>query len=133
MKRAHKLSAAEREWLEAVFDASVDELRLAWLLKEEFAAIYDAPDRAEGQRRLEVWIDHITEAGLPEFINTWRTLQWWREEILNYFGDRMTNAFAEGITNKIKVIKRRSYGFRDPFRYRQKVLLSCRHRSSRRG
>ena len=133
MKRAHKLSAAEREWLEAVFDASVDELRLAWLLKEEFAAIYDAPDRAEGQRRLEVWIDHITEAGLPEFINTWRTLQWWSEQILNYFDDRMTNAFAEGITNKIKVLKRRSYGFRDPFRYRQKVLLSCRYRSSRHG
>lgn len=128
MKRAHKLSDGERQWLEAVFDASVDELRLAWLLKEQFAAIYDAPDRAEAERRLAVWIDHITEAGLPEFLNTWRTLQWWSEQILNYFDDRMTNSFAEGITNKIKVLKRRSYGFRDPFRYRQKVLLSCRRR-----
>ena len=63
--------------------------------------------------------------------NTWRTLQWWREQILNYFDDPMTNAFAEGITNKIKVMKRRSYGFRDPLRYRQKVLLSCGH--GRRG
>jgi transposase len=38
-----------------------------------------------------------------EFINAWRHMQWWREEILNYFDDRVTNAFAEGITNKIKV------------------------------
>ena len=37
------------------------------------------------------------------------------------------------ITNKIKVMKRRYYGFRDPMRYRQKVLLSCRRRPSQRG
>lgn len=131
MKRSDKLSVTEREWLEAVFDSSVPELRLAWLLKEQFAAIYDASDRAEAERRLEVWIDHIAVAGLPEFLNTWRTLQWWSEQILNFFEDRVTNSFAEGITNKIKVLKRRSYGFRDPVRYRQKVLLSCRRRSSR--
>ena len=133
MKRSFKLTDEERGWLEAVFDASVPELHLAWLLKEEFAAIYEASDRDEAARRLKVWIDHITEAGLPEFLNTWRQLQWWSEQILNHFDDRVTNSFAEGITNKIKVLKRRSYGFRDPLRYRQKVLLSCRRRSSRHG
>ncbi len=55
------------------------------------------------------------------------------EPILAYFDDRVTNSFAEGITNKIKVMKRRSYGFRDPIRYRHKVLLSCRRRPSRHG
>lgn len=133
MKRAHKLSEDERAWLEEVFDASLDELRLAWLLKEQFAAIYDADDRTEGERRLDAWIDHICRAGLPEFLNTWRTLSHWRDEILNYLDDPVTNAFAEGITNKIKVMKRRSYGFRDPIRYRQRVLLNCRRRSSRHG
>jgi transposase len=133
MKRAAKLSEAEREWLWGVFGASVDELRGAWVLKELFASIYDAPDRVEAERMLNDWIDAITRAGIPEFLNTWRTLQWWSEEILNYFDDPVTNAFAEGITNKIKVLKRRSYGFRDPFRYRQRVLLSCRRRSSQNG
>lgn len=133
LKRSDKLTDSEREWLETVFESSIPELRVAWLLKEQFATIYDAPDRNEAERRLELWIDHITAAGLPEFLNTWRTLQWWREQILNYFDDRVTNAFAEGITNKIKVMKRRSYGFRDPVRYRHKVLLSCRCRSARRG
>ena len=131
MKRGHKLTEAEREWLWAVFESSVDELRLAWALKELFAAIYEAPDRLEAERRLNEWIDAITRAGIPEFLNTWRTLQWWHEEILNYFDDRVTNAFAEGSTNKIKVLKRRSYGFRDPIRYRQKVLLGCRRRRGR--
>ena len=133
MKRGGKLSDTERQWLWEVFEASVDELRRAWALKELFASIYDEPDRLEAERRLNEWIDAITRAGIPEFLNTWRTLQWWREEILNYFDDRVTNAFAEGVTNNIKVLKRRSYGFRNPVRYRHKVLLSRRHRRSRHG
>ena len=132
MRRAHKLSERERESLAALFEL-IPEIGVAWRLKEEFAAIYEAADRAEAERRLELWIDHIIEADLPEFTNVWRTLQWWVEPILAYFDDPVTNAFAEGITNKIKVMKRRSYGFRDPVRYRQKVLLSCRRRPSRHG
>lgn len=132
MRRAHKLGDRERDSLAAMFEL-IPEIGVAWLLKEQFAAIYEAPDRAEAERRLEVWIDHIIEADLPEFTNVWRTLQWWVEPILAYFDDRVTNAFAEGITNKIKVVKRRSYGFRDPMRYRQKVLLGCCRRPSRRG
>jgi transposase len=42
--------------------------------------------------------------------------------------DRVTNAFAEGIMNKVKVIKRSAYGFQNPMRYRSKVLLACGHR-----
>jgi transposase len=76
MKRADKLGDAEREWRWAVFEASVEELRRAWVLKELFAQIYDAPDRVEAERRLNDWIDAITRAGIPEFLNTWRTLQW---------------------------------------------------------
>lgn len=128
MKRGDKLSTAERDWLWSVFESSVDELRLAWALKELFAEIYDAPDRLEAERRLNEWIDAITRIGIPEFLNTWRTLQWWSEEILNYFDDRVTNAFAEGATNWIKVVKRRSYGFHDPIRYRHKILLGFRCR-----
>ena len=129
MKRAHKLTDVERASLTALFD-DIPIIGLAWLLKEEFAAIYDAPDRMEAERRLQAWIDHINEAGLPEFTKVWRKLQPWVEPILAYFDDPVTNAFAEGITNKIKVIKRRSYGFTNPVRYRHKVLLSCCRRSS---
>lgn len=132
MKRADKLSHADADELQSIFEL-LPEVGIAWMLKEQFANIYEAPDRTEAEKRLELWIDQITAAGIVEFINVWRKMQWWREQILNYFDDRVTNAFAEGITNKIKVMKRRSYGFRDPVRYRQKVLLSCRHGRSRGG
>ena len=36
-----------------------------------------------------------------------------RTGILNYFKHRITTGKVEGINNKIKVLKRKAYGFRD--------------------
>src|SRR5665809_56206 len=130
-KRAHTLGDDERSKLFAAFEL-YPEIGLAWLLKEEFACIYEAHDRDEARRRLETWNDHVMVSGIGECVHTWqRTLEAWQEQILNYFDDRVTNAFSEGITNKVKVIKRCAYGFRNPMRYRSKVLLACGHRRLR--
>lgn len=132
MKRAHKLTDRDRQALLAVFDTA-PEVGVAWILKEDFAAIYEASDRREGERRLDAWIEDVESSGLRELKDAWRTLQWWRDQILNHLDDPVTNAFAEGITNKIKVMKRRSYGFRNDKRYRQKVLLACGRRGTGRS
>lgn len=130
VKRERNLSSEERARMHRLFDEAPVEIVAAWLLKEEFAAVYDAVDRTDAEKRLDAWIALMQGFGLREFVDTWRTLQWWRQQILNHFDDRLTNAFAEGITNKIKVMKRRSYGFRNAERYRQKVLMCGRRRSS---
>lgn len=49
----------------------------------------------------------------------------WEPEILAYFEARITNTYAEGITNNIKVIKRAGYGFRNFARFRERVLVQC--------
>jgi transposase len=123
-KRRHSLGAKEMATLEVVFERHPD-VAVAWMMKEAFAAIYEAPDRVEAERRLAVWEHNIPAAGLDELTATWRTLQWWREPILAHFDDRQTNGFAEGVTNKVKVMKRRAYGFRNAERYGLKVLLTC--------
>jgi len=126
MRRQHKLTPVEQAGLDQLF-ALHPEIGVAWWLKEAFAHIYQAPNRKEAEQRLDIWIHHVTESGLPEFTNLWRTLNNWREPILNYHDDPQTNAYAEGITNKIKVMKRRGYGHRQPHRYRAKVLATTRH------
>jgi transposase len=123
-RRRYSLSAKEAATLQVVL-ARHPEVAVAWVMKESFAAIYEAPDHAEASRRLAVWEHNLPAAGLPELTALWRNLQWWREPILAHFEDRQTNAFAEGVTNKVKVMKRRSYGFRNLRRYRLKVLLTC--------
>lgn len=124
-KRNRALPDHERTELFEIF-AERPEVGIAWLLKEAFAAIYEADSRTEGERRLELWEHHMAQADIPELTNVWKTMQWWREEILAYLDDSQTNAYAEGVTNKIKVMKRRSYGFRNRDRYRRKVLHTCR-------
>ena len=130
LRRAHTLNHRDRATLEEVF-ALEPEIATAWVMREAFAGIYDAPDRAEAERRLAVWEHNLPAAGLPELTQLWQNLQWWREEILAYFEDRQTNAFAEGVTNKIKVMKRRGYGYRNARRYGHKVLLTTSRRPRR--
>ncbi len=53
-------------------------------------------------------------------------LRIWRQEILNYFDHPYTNGFLEGKNNRIKVIKRVAYGYRNPANFRQRILLTNR-------
>lgn len=126
MRRSHQLTDTDQQALDQLF-AIHPKLGVAWWLKEAFAHIYTAPNRTEAEHRLNTWVYHVQQARLPEFTNLWRTLSHWKEQILNYHDDPQTNAYAEGITNKIKVLKRRSYGHRHTDRYRAKVLLTTNH------
>ncbi|MBL7120100.1 MAG: transposase [Dehalococcoidia bacterium] len=44
--------------------------------------------------------------------------------MLNYFDYPYTNGFLEGKNNRIKVIKRVAYGYRNPANFRQRILLT---------
>ncbi len=122
-RRAHNLTHDQRDALEELLDRHPD-LRVAWWLKEAFAHVYTASDRSEAQRRLEVWAHHVTQSGLAEFTGLWRNLSHWQDQILNYHDAPWTNGYAEGVNNKIKLIKRRGYGHRNPDRYRNRVLMA---------
>ncbi len=53
-------------------------------------------------------------------------LRTWRKEVLNYFDHHYTNGFPEGKNNRIKVIKRVAYGYRNAANFRQRILLTNR-------
>lgn len=126
MRRSHNLDKDEQAALDYLFELH-PEIGVAWWLKEAFAAIYRASNRTDAEQQLDLWVHHVEQAGLKEFTDLWRTLSHWRDPILAYFDDPQTNAYAEGITNKIKVMKRRGYGHRHQLRYRDKVLLITSH------
>jgi transposase len=50
--------------------------------------------------------------------------------IANFFEHKVTNGQSEGFNNKINVIKRRAYGYRDLEYFKLKILQSCGWRSS---
>ena len=70
----------------------------------------------------------ITAAGtstLVEILRLRETLLRWKEPVLAYFKTGLTNARTEGYNNVAKVVKRRSYGFRNFKFYRLKLLAAC--------
>jgi transposase len=97
----------------------------AWGLKETFRDVYRATDRAEAQRRLELFLAAVDRAGLPAFDAFAKGIRIWQEELLAYCDEPTTNGYAEGIINKVKVIKRRAYGIPTFTAFRQRVLLAC--------
>ncbi len=64
--------------------------------------------RAKSQ--LKNWIKRVRDSQLSCLNTFLTTLEKWMNEIANYFINRQTSGFVEGLNNKIKVIKRRCYG-----------------------
>ncbi|MEM1328558.1 MAG: transposase [Bacteroidota bacterium] len=52
-----------------------------------------------------------------------KTFSNWHEYILNYFDGKWSNGIVEGINNKIKMMKRRAFGYRDFQAFRTRVLI----------
>jgi transposase len=124
LKANERLTERERRRLIALFERE-PLIADAWGLKEAFRAIYRAPDRDEAERRLERFLGAVDRAQLPAFSAFADGVRLWRSELLAYFDEPTTNGYAEGVINKVKVIKRRAYGLPSFEGFRERVLLAC--------
>jgi transposase len=124
VKNQADLSAAEAAALAVVYEQA-PELGQVHAWKESFRAIFEtAPDRASAAVRLQDWSTAVAAAGgaLTKFLGTLRN--WW-EEILNYWPQHTSSGAVEGLNNKLKLIKRRAFGYRNFEHFRLRVLWEC--------
>jgi len=101
-----------------------DDLRRAHWLKEKFYEVCQNPKYSEQRKDFWDWIKFAETSGLPAFEKCARTYRNWSKEILNAFKYGYTNGFTEGCNNKIKVIKRISYGVRNFKLFRTRIMLA---------
>src|SRR6185436_11282243 len=94
----------------------------AWALKEAFRAIYGATNRAQAEQRLDRFLIAVDHARLPAFDAFGKGVRSWRTELLAYFDEPTTNGYAEGVINKVKVIKRRAYGLPTFAGFRKRIV-----------
>ena len=123
LKAAERLTKEDKERLERLF-SYYPELAVAWALKESFRRWYRSDTREEAEAGLAKWEESVREHGPASFHKLFSMLRDWREEILNYFDHRYTNGFVEGKNNRIKVIKRLAYGYRNRENFRQRIMLT---------
>lgn len=102
-----------------------DDLRLAHYLKEWFYDICQNPRYSEQRKDFFDWISTAEQSQIPEFEKCAATYRNWCHEILNAFKySHITNGPTEGFNNKIKVLKRTSYGIRNFKHFRTRILLT---------
>ena len=128
-KRSHYLLLKKHESLteEDIIELnrmlnSSRELEQAWVLKELFYEIFRKETRPEAKKELGNWLSLANQLSIPEFKHCITTFTNWRTEIANIVGETISNGFIEGSNNKIKVLKRISFGFQNFRRFRNRIL-----------
>lgn len=90
-----------------------DSLFKAYYLKEDLRQIWCQVNKTEAEKKLLEWVNMARETGISHLIKTSNTIMAYRTGILGWYDLRVSNAMVEGINNKIKVLKRVAYGYRD--------------------
>jgi transposase len=124
LKASERLTERERRRLCDLFSRD-PLLAEAWGLKEAFRHVYRATTRPEAEQRLDAFLTAVDHAGLPAFDAFAKGIRAWRTELLGYFDEPTTNGYAEGVINKVKVIKRRAYGLPTFAGFRKRVVIAC--------
>lgn len=95
-------------------------LKLMHDLKEKIRKIFDETDDwLVGLFELGLWLSKAKK----HFPISQKTIIRWIDEIIAYFDNGTTSGVVEGINNKLKLIKRSGYGFRNFENFRARCLL----------
>jgi transposase len=86
----------------------------AWLLKESFQLIWKYKSPCWAQAFLQCWTTQAMRSRLKPMKKVAKMLRRHEALLLNWFRAKgeISNAIVEGLNNKIRVVTRRSYGFR---------------------
>lgn len=124
LKPAEKLTDNQKEKLAEIKTVS-PKLAEMHTHKEAFRALFDQHNSAQATLDLLDWM----KAAQTLYESAVGTMTRWFGEIVQYFEHRTTSGVVEGINNKLKLIKRSGYGFRNFERFRLRCLI-CWHFSA---
>lgn len=124
---AHQSSLREENLtaVEVMLGLSPD-LAVAYHLKELFYTFMGSQSRKDAGARLKKFILAAQVSELEEFQSVLTMLGNWGSYILNAFDCPYSNGYTEGTNNKIKVIKRNAYGYRNFENFRNRIFLSMK-------
>ena len=103
-------------------------LSKAYYLKEQLRQIWMQPLKVMAESVFDDWVKQAEQSKIPQLQKMAMTMKAYRTGILAWYDCHLSTGKVEGINNKIKVMKRNAYGFRDDkyFRLRLYALHDCR-------
>ena len=103
-------------------------LSKAYYLKEQLREIWMQPMKSMAEDVFDDWVRQAEQSKIPQLMKMAVTMKAYRKGILAWYDCHLSTGKVEGINNKIKVMKRNAYGFRDDkyFTLRLYALHDCR-------
>ena len=103
-------------------------LSKAYYLKEQLRQIWMQPVKSMGEDVFDDWVRQAEESEIPQLQKMAVTMRAYKTGILAWYDCHLSTGKVECINNKIKVMKRNAYGFRDDryFTLRLYALHDCR-------
>ena len=108
------------DWLRSYVKISWSTLYLSDSLKLSRGGGSALPGAAKVDQLIPTW---MLRKASPYYPKSVATIKRWFAEIVGYFERRTTNGIVEGINNKLKLLKRCGFGFRNFNNFEIRALL----------
>lgn len=122
--REKELSKSEQKLLDKLRKHN-ESIHVSMLLVEYFHKALDKKNVKSFRTILKTWYQLVRESELEPFRKFAKLIRKYRKNIEAYIESRLTTAVAEGLNNKIKVLKRMGYGYTNPLSFCRKILQRC--------
>ena len=123
-KAAENLTDNQRIRLEMIANTN-NCLYRAYLMKEELRLLLKLQDQDAAEAALKKWMWWASHSRIEAFKDLYQKIKRHKEHILNTIRLGMSNARIEATNNKIKLIIRKAYGFRNIGNMLDMVYLVC--------
>ena len=97
----------------------------AYCMKESLRLLLKMKDVEQAELELKKWLWWASHSRIPSFVELSRKIRRHKDYILNTVRYGMNNARVEAVNNKIKLIIRKAYGFRNIQNMINMVYLVC--------
>jgi transposase len=125
LSHRENLSLEGRKALQKVL-AINKRLNTAYVLKEEFSQLWEYNSEVWARKFFEQWMEKLKWQRLKPFEKFARMVDKHWSGIASYLTEekKVKMGFVEGVNNKIRVIQRRAYGYRDEEYMKLKILTA---------
>ena len=112
LRNRDNLQEEQQVRLQELLEAN-QSLLLVYLMKEQLKELWYAPSERVAKRRWGQWFRQAMESGLEPLMIFARRLKPYMHGIVASATHHLNTSLLEGVNNRIKVIKRMAYGYRD--------------------
>ena len=122
LKRQENLDLTRREPQRLQRALRLNEsLAIAYYLKDDLNQFWEQRDKAVANRFLDAWIMDALDSGIRLLIKFAKTLAAHRSGLLAWYEAPISTGPLEAVNNKIRLMQRQAYGYRDPEFFQLKV------------